>query len=53
MDKTCELHGTILRFQKVPVRYGLPEPDPDLWEACEKLFPNANSFLLGGVGSSG
>jgi hypothetical protein len=54
-EKTCNVHGTILRRQKVPLQYGLPVPDPDLWEARAKLFPNAKSFLLGGccVGSSG
>jgi len=54
-EKTCELHGTILRRQMVPVSYGLPVRDPDLWEARAKLFPNAKSFVLGGccVGSMG
>jgi len=54
-ERTCELHGTILSLKKVPLTYGLPVPDPDLWEALAKLFPNAKSFLLGRccVGSSG
>ncbi len=51
-EKTCELHGTIMRLEKVPVSYGLPkpdpDPDPDLWEACAKLFPNSKSYVLGG-----
>src|SRR5439155_20264376 len=39
------VHYTILRRQKVPLRYGLQAPDPDLREARKKLFPNAKSFL--------
>ena len=54
-EKTCELHGAILRRKKVPVGYGLPVPDPDLWEARTNLFPNSKSYVLGGccVGSIG
>ena len=54
-ERTCELHGTILRSRKVPVSYGLPVPDPDLWEARTKLFANSKSYVLGGccVGSLG
>lgn len=54
-EKICEVHGTTLRLKGVPVNYGLPQPDPDLWEARKKLFPNAKSFVLGGccVGSMG
>ncbi len=54
-EKRCEVHYTILRRQKVPLRYGLQAPDPDLWEARAKLFPNAKTSLLGGccAGSMG
>ena len=54
-EKTCEVHGTVLHLRSVPVTYGRPVPDPELWEARKKLFPNAKSFVLGGccVGSMG
>jgi hypothetical protein len=54
-EKTCELHGTVMRLQRVPLHYGLPVPDPDLWDARKRLFPNAKTFLLGGccAGSMG
>lgn len=55
IKKTCELHGTLMKPDTVPLAYGLPPKDEELWEARATLFPNANSYRLGGciVGSSG
>ena len=46
-SETCKLHGTKLKRRKVPIHYGLPAFD-DAWDVQEKLFPNANSYSLGG-----
>jgi hypothetical protein len=54
-SKQCTVHGTMMRLTKIPLSYGLPVPDPELWDARAKLFPNSKRYLLGGcvVGSSG
>ena len=43
----CEVHGTELIRQKVPLSYGLPRYDP-AWEVKSELFPNSYSKVLGG-----
>ena len=48
MNKLCELHGTILRPQRVAVGYGLPVFEPGFLEARAKLFPNSKSIVVGG-----
>ncbi len=54
-NQKCRVHGTTMRLTKIPLSYGLPAPDPELWDARGKLFPNSKRYLLGGciVGSSG
>jgi hypothetical protein len=55
LDKICEVHQRMMKLTRVPLAYGLPPKDEELWAARERLFPNAKSYLLGGciVGSSG
>ena len=42
-----------MRLTKIPLSYGLPARDQELWDARAALFPNVKSYLLGGcvVGS--
>ncbi len=37
-----------MRLKRVPISYGLPRNDEELWDARAKLFPNAKSYVLGG-----
>ncbi|MEO6656329.1 MAG: hypothetical protein ABIO36_09635 [Pyrinomonadaceae bacterium] len=47
--KKCLLHGQILEKANVEVRAGLPPAPPEKYfEAEEALFPQANSFIMGG-----
>ncbi len=46
--KKCEIHDDILKPADVPIHYGLLSIDDKFVEARERLFPNANSFVMGG-----
>ena len=46
-DKICELQGEEMAMTNVPIRYGYPDFDR-AWEIAAELFPNANSYTLGG-----
>jgi hypothetical protein len=54
MEKICEVHQKMMKLLTVPISYGLPPNDEELWLARKKLFPNAKSYVLGGcsVGSA-
>jgi hypothetical protein len=43
----CELHGEEMATTKVRIQYGYPAFD-GTWEVAAELFPNANSYSLGG-----
>ncbi len=44
----CEVHNSELEDGKANIRYGLIVLPDEYRKAREKLFPNANSFVLGG-----
>ncbi len=33
-----------MRLKRVPISYGLPRNDEELWDARAKLFPNAKAM---------
>ncbi len=45
---TCSVHKVELLEEEVPVHYGLIRFSADYIAAKKGLFPNANSFVLGG-----
>jgi hypothetical protein len=45
---SCRIHKVKLLADEVPIRYGLIRFSADYISAQRKLFPNANSFVLGG-----
>ncbi|HQU82962.1 MAG TPA: hypothetical protein PKY59_07560 [Pyrinomonadaceae bacterium] len=47
-NKICEVHKIALINKKVPIRYGLYDPEPELDEAKRILFPNAHTYISGG-----
>lgn len=46
----CEVHGVLLRRDKVDIVYGLLRYKPGYWRAQQRHFPNANSWVGGGCG---
>ena len=44
----CELHGIEFQDGTAPVRYGRIALSDEYHEARKKLFPHANSFVVGG-----
>jgi len=54
-NEKCKVHGVILKTGKVPVHYGLPVMDKELFEVRRMLFPNARTYVGGGcmVGAMG
>ncbi len=46
--KRCRIHGRDLRPDNVPIRYGLIRLPSNLRTAQRRLFPNANTSVLGG-----
>ena len=54
-DDVCTVHGTAMHLTKIPLAYGLPPRDEELWNARAKLFPNSKRYLIGGctVGAIG
>jgi hypothetical protein len=47
-EPKCEIHDYILLRANVPIHYGLISIDDEFIEAREKLFPNANTSVMGG-----
>lgn len=47
-EQKCEVHDYLLKPANVPIHYGLPYIDDELIEARNKLFPNANTSVMGG-----
>lgn len=47
-EKICEVHKTVRKPMKIPIRYGLFDTDAELEKARKILFPNAYSFVSGG-----
>ena len=46
--KKCPLHGVALKTENVRITYGLPSFVPGYFQAQKRLFPDANSTVLGG-----
>jgi len=46
-DLKCSVHGTELVEKKVPVFYGMPTPDSDIFEIGSR-FPHHGLWSLGG-----
>lgn len=44
----CHVHGTAMRFERVPIRYGNILMSQKAAEAEQKLFPHSNSYISGG-----
>ncbi len=51
-DLKCSVHGTALVEKEVPIFYGMPEPDSDIFEIDSK-FPNHGLWSVGGCVVSG
>ena len=47
-DKICEVHKTIRKPMKIPIRYGLFDIDAEFSKARQTLFPYAFTFVSGG-----
>ena len=48
-QRKCKLHDTPLRYDRIPVRFGMPPGPPDKYfESKEALFPNAKTWEMGG-----
>ena len=46
-DSKCSVHGTVLVEQEVPIFYGMPAPDSDIFEIGRK-FPHHGLWSIGG-----
>jgi len=46
--KKCPLHGTALKTENIGISYGLVKFRPGYLQAQKRLFPDANSRVLGG-----
>jgi hypothetical protein len=46
-DLKCPVHGTTLIKKDVPIFYGMPSPDSDIFEIGRK-FPNHGLWSIGG-----
>ena len=43
--RPCAVHDQVLREGKVPIVYGMYNPDPDYHRVLGRLFPNTNSNI--------
>jgi hypothetical protein len=50
--KSCEAHGLPLQVGSAQIAYGLFDFDERYWADKKELFPNANSWVVGGCISS-
>ena len=46
-DLKCPVHGTVLVEKEVPVFYGMPSPDSDIFEIGDR-FPHHGLWSVGG-----
>ena len=46
-DLKCSVHGTALVEKEVPIFYGMPTPDSDIFE-IDSRFPNHGLWSIGG-----
>ncbi len=46
--KKCELHGTTLKVDTVPIHYGIVGFPAGYYQASQHSFPNAHSVMMGG-----
>ena len=46
-DLECSVHGTVLVEKEVPVFYGMPTPDSDIFE-IDRRFPHHGLWSVGG-----
>ena len=46
-DRTCRVHGTVLVEKEVPVFYGMPTPDSNIFE-IDSRFPHHGLWSIGG-----
>ena len=46
-DSKCSVHGTALIEKEVPIFYGMPTPDSDIFEIDSK-FPHHGLWSIGG-----
>ena len=46
-DLKCSVHGTALVEKEVPIFYGMPAPDSDIFEIGRR-FPNHGLWSVGG-----
>ena len=46
-DLKCPVHGTTLVYKEVPISYGMPPPDSEVFEIDSK-FPYHGLWTLGG-----
>ncbi len=46
-DLKCSVHGTALVEKEVPIFYGMPTPDSDIFEIDSK-FPHHGLWSIGG-----
>ena len=47
VDLKCSVHGTALIEKEVPVFYGMPAPDSDIFEIGDR-FPHHGIWSIGG-----
>ena len=47
-DSKCSVHGTVLVEQEVPIFYGMPAPDSDIFEIGRK-FPHHGLWSIRGL----
>jgi hypothetical protein len=50
--KRCEVHDSTLQTGLAQIAYGLFEFDEGYWANKKELFPNSNSWVMGGCISS-
>ncbi|BCM92652.1 hypothetical protein IAD21_04534 [Abditibacteriota bacterium] len=46
--KKCELHGTLLKVDTVPIHYGIVGFPAGYYQASQRSFPHADSVVMGG-----
>ena len=47
-DLKCSVHGTALVEKEVPIFYGMPTPDSDIFE-IDSRFPHHGLWSIGGL----